>query len=475
MVPMAFQTIFTKVRKKKGKITESRAQEMGDKGKGGRAKTGLEVEFFIVDKEGRICNEADRILSHIKTRGLGYEVVKECTYSFIELGVYPLIYVRNVASKFLDDLSGVLEVVEDMNLGLFPLAIYPGEYEPRMRKGGWYGVKGRIFGSERWTLAGRCTGFHFHYSLPRGIFSYGGGSLVEHATRREKQKALNSYNFAIAADTALTAFTQSSPIMNGRFLAKDSRMLLYRGGKELRYDGLYTRFPQFGRLPQYKVTYEELIVEVEERYNEWVEHMKKAGAPEKLLEKYNKLDFGWNPVRINKVGTVEMRGMDMNLPSTLMAVGIMAKYVLKNIQREDLEIVPTVSAIQEPFKFEDDQIYVPPFWYVNSYLQYQSALRGMDNDAIYKYCKNFFSLCMRFTNKKYYPALKPIKDMLKTRQTRSDEILRRLRKLGYRGDEPIPDEVLRGVVLYYSNKLKGDTTITEELMESLTEGGRSWL
>lgn len=469
---MAFQTIFTKV-KKKGRILELKAQEAGEKGREERSKTGLEAEFLIIDGEGRVSNEADGVLSRIKMGELKHEVVKECTHSFIEMGVYPLIYVRNVATKFLGDLLGVLEIVEDMGLRLFPLAVYPGKYEPRMRKGGWYGIKEKIFG-EQWALAGRCTGFHFHYSLPKGIFSYDDGSLVEHATRREKQRTLNSYNFAIAADPALTTFTQSSPIVNGKFLAKDSRMLLYRGGKELGYDGLYAGLPQFGRLPQYRVTYEDLLDEIDMKYKLWAKKMKDAGATEKLVGGYNKLDFGWNPVKINKVGTIEMRGMDMNLPSTLMSVGITAKYALKSIQREDLEIVPTVSAIQEPFKFEDGQIYIPPFWYVNTYLQYQSANRGMDSGAVYKYCKNFFSLCMRFTNKKYYPALRPIKDMLKNRRTRSDEMLRRLRKLGYSGGETIPDDALRKVVLQYSEGLRDDILMTEKLMESLTEGDRTW-
>ncbi len=439
-----------------------------------RAKTGFEVEFLIIDGEGDVSNESDKILSHIEKRELKHEAVKECCHSFIEMGVYPRIYVRNVATKFFEDMLGVLDVAEKYDLAFYPMGMYPYKYEPEMRRGGWYGVKEKIFG-EKWGYAGRCAGFHLHYSLPQGIFRYEDRHLEENAMESEKRKTVNSYNFATAIDPAVTAFTQSSPIFEGKFLAKDSRLLLYRGGDVLKYDGLYSDHQLFGALLPYISEYEDLIELAETRYEKWVETVKGAGGDVKGLEGKNKLDFAWNPVKINKVGSIELRNMDMNMPSVLMAVSVLVKYALRDIQREKIEIVPTKEAVADPFRFEDDRILIPPFEHLSKKLQYHAAWDGLEDDTLYDYCKKFFSLCIKFVNKKYYPILKPVKDMLKRRETRSDEILRVVKKKGHDYNEDIPEEVLREVVLHYSKMLRRDISRTEELMNSLTEEDRVWL
>jgi len=471
---MALGSALKKVEERKGSIIKLKEKASISKFKKERSKTGFEVEFLIVDGEGRVSNEADRILSHIEDNELKHEAVKECCHSYVEMGVYPQIYVRNVATKFLEDMLGVLEVAERFDLGFFPLAMYPYKYEPMMRSGGWYGVKEKIF-CERWGYAGRCAGFHLHYSLPKGIFQYSDRHLVENALQSEKEKTLNSYNFATSIDPALTAFTQSSPLYQGAFLGKDSRNLLYRGGNTLDYEGLYSDYQLFGGLMPYVVEYEDLMRLADDRYAEWVRIVKEAGGDPKGLEGKNKLDFAWNPVKINKVGSIELRNMDMNMPSVLMAVSVLAKYALRDIQREELDVVPDLIAMDEPFKFEDDKIYVPPFGQVSERLQHGVAWDGFDDDAVYKYCKGFFSLALRFVNKKYYPILKPVKDMLKKRKTRSDEILGKVKKAGYDYKKEVPEEVLREIVLHYSKGLRRDVTRTKELMESLTESERVWL
>jgi len=473
---MAYHTLFTKVNKKKGKIAELRRN--ASKSKKERSKTGFEVEFLVVDNEGKISNEADKILSHIKDNELKHEVIKECCHSYVEMGVYPRVYVRNAATKFLEDMLGVLDVAEKFDLGFYPLSMYPYKYTPKMRTSDWYGVKEKIFG-DKWEYAGRCAGFHFHYSLPKGIFNYHDRHLNEHAYRSEKQKTINAFNFGVAIDPVLTTLTQSSPLFQGKYLAKGSRILLYRGGDALGYDGMYNSYQMFGGLRNYVITYEDLIDIGDERYQRWMEVVKKAGGDVAEVQKKNKLDISWNPVKVNKVGSIEMRNMDMNFPSTLMAVAIITKYALRDIQREEIEITIDNLAIDEPFKYEDGKkprIYVPPFWHVNTAIQKNGAWDGLENKEVHKYCKNFFELCLKFTNKKYYPALRPIKEMIKNGETRSDEILKKIRKEGYNPKEAeVPEEVLREIVLGYSKKLRKDIEDTNDLMKALTEGERVWL
>jgi len=462
---MAFSKIF-KAREKRRKLVERRA-----KGGQERAKSGLEMEMFLIDHEGNIANDADRILKEAEKKKLEIDLKKECTKSVVEVGVVPRIYVRNLADRVLTDVLSALDIIEEKELGVFPLAVYPARYEPEMRKGPWYGIKENIFGADKWPLAGRCTGFHFHYSLPSGIFGED-KFLVTNAKRMDKQRALNEYNLALACDPATTLFTQSSPIHNGMVLGKDVRLFLYRGGKDLRYDGLYSKFPLFGALPEYAVEYSDLIYLAERRYKAWSDTMLEAGAKKEAIEEYYKLDFTWAPLKVNKVGTIELRGMDMNFPSVLLATAILVKYALKNVQREDIEVVPSTVAVKEPFLFEDNKIYVPPFWYVSSRLQYQSARYGLADDEVKHYSKRFYAFCMQFVNKKYHPAIRPLKRMLKEDKTVSDRVLDEVRKRGFSAKEEIPDGALREIVLHFSSRFRKDVEKTQKLMKSLEEGDR---
>ena len=89
-----------------------------------------------------------------------------------------------------------------------------------------------------------------------------------------KQSMLSCYNFEIAIDPIITLFTQSSPFVDGEYLAKDSRMVIYRGGGKLKYSkGLYSSHQQFGALPPYKQTATDLYSSLKLRrksYVEWI-------------------------------------------------------------------------------------------------------------------------------------------------------------------------------------------------------------
>ena len=65
-------------------------------------------------------------------------------------------------------------------------------------------------------------------------------------------------------------FLQSSPFVNNNYLAKDSRLLLYRGGRKLKYnDGLYSKHQFFGALSPYKQTLRDLISSIKRRHKKW--------------------------------------------------------------------------------------------------------------------------------------------------------------------------------------------------------------
>jgi len=116
-----------------------------------------------------------------------------------------------------------------------------------MRNDRPYRIKESIFGKNRWKIAGRCVGFHCHYTLPRGIFDAQLRVLKMIIRSKIKDSMVNSYNLLIAADPALTCFMQSSPFYQGKYLGKDSRVIMYRGGECFNNSsGLYANLEEFG-------------------------------------------------------------------------------------------------------------------------------------------------------------------------------------------------------------------------------------
>ena len=54
---------------------------------------------------------------------------------------------------------------------------------------------------------------------------------------------IDSYNMCIALDPVLIGLTQCSPFVQGNHYGKDSRVIVYRGGKKLRFmNGTYAKF-----------------------------------------------------------------------------------------------------------------------------------------------------------------------------------------------------------------------------------------
>ena len=139
---------------------------------------------------------------------------------------------------------------------------------------------------------------------------------------------MQAYNLSIALDPALTTFMQSSPFYEGRRVGKDSRMIMYRGGRIMGNPAsLYSgELEEFGNLPGYRMSDSELLDMVIERYSEWKKMIREVAPETSDMAKYESLlDTNWSPVKINSHGTIEIRGMDMNFPSLIFSISVAAK------------------------------------------------------------------------------------------------------------------------------------------------------
>lgn len=429
---------------------------------------GFEVELFTIDKQGYVIPAADELLKKAK-KDKNITIKKECAKNMTEIASYPSGNIPDTMVHLLRELEYLVSVADKEGVLLLPLGTYPGKFNPVMRGDRQYKIKESIFGKNRWKIGGRCSGFHCHYGLPKGIFDSQLRVLKMVVRSKIKDSFVNSYNFLIAADPALACFMQSSPFYQGRHLGKDSRMIMYRGGDALRNeDGLYANFEEFGGLPHYKPTALDIMDIITTRYETWKAYVKKLELNIKVLSIYGSvLDTAWGPLKINPHGTLEARGMDVNHPIFIAGVGTMIKYILRKLQEEFYTVVPSEIGIKEPFKVEGDIIYIPPFSYVRNELQGLSAYKGLESDAIYNYCRRFLKFSQSVMPANFLKLTEPFGEMLKKRKTVSDEILEHARRRGFRKGQEISSGLAAEIALHHSGRLLKEIISTKKIIEDV--------
>lgn len=431
--------------------------------------SGIEIEAFTLDKSGRVVNQADLILKEAKKINKDLPIVKECSKSMIELGSYPSVKVTNTAIDLLNTLEQVIEIAQKNNLNIYPLSVYPGKYKPQMRTKKWYNIqKNVILGREAFEMAGKTTGFHYHYTLPKGIFDLKKLSLKPLTSSKFMQSFLDSYNLGIAMDPALTTLFQSSPYFDGRYHAKDTRAMIQRTGRALPFKGIYSKAPKFGGLPIYKSTITDLIYTIDKRYEKLKSLFEKNKIDPALVSQYgSKLQFSWHTIRVNRLGTLELRTMDMNHPKYVIAGVVMLKYIFRKIQRDFLQVRPSDIGVHEPFKIEGNVMHIPPHTHVRKKLQPQSILEGLSNKEVKNYTNRFFRFARQSTPKEFHPAIKPLANILRRNKTVSDVIVSKFKRKGFGIEDHITDKAARQVALSSCRQLLKEIERTKKTVENL--------
>jgi carboxylate-amine ligase len=429
-----------------------------------KSMSGEEVEFFILNSKGNMVNDAKKLIEFGKKKYPELNLDPEAGQNMIETSSFPSVNIAHTLIELIEKIKMMILLADEKGYVLYPNATYPGDTVTKITKSRKYQEQAKIFGAEKARQATLVAGFHYHYTLPRGVFDAKKKFLKESKNSKLKQAMIDSYNLSIAMDPAITALMQSSPFVQGEFLAKDSRLLIYRGGKKLDYmKGKYSHHQQLGGLPPYKHTLNDLVFSLKKRQQKWKEMMlKKKMDPSWIIKKTNILDFTWNPVRINKLGTLELRGMDMNHPKYIMGMASLLKFVFRQIYRDFYKVMPSDIGLDEPFKVEGNIIHVPPHTHVRNHLQKESAYKGFDSKEIYNYTKRFYRFARQFMEDNYVPAIKPLYQLIDKKETVSDMIIKRLKKWGFDKNSSLPDSVAAECALKSSEKLLEEVDETEE-------------
>jgi hypothetical protein len=219
------------------------------------------------------------------------------------------------------------------------------------------------------------------------------------------------------------------------------------------FTGIHYYLPMFGSLPNYEFTLHDIRVMSEQRKTEWLKMLEQKKFPTNEIACLPTLKFVWGPLRVNKIGTFEYRGPDMNHPDVIFSVSSLLYHLLRSIEKKQIEVEPSDIGVNEPFVLEDKTIYVPPHAHLE-HLQHQSVVHGFDSDVVEDYCSALLNLADKLPGKPRH--LGRVKEMFKKRKTVSDEILDMVKKNGYNKNEEVPEDMLNHIALYHANRLSSE-------------------
>ncbi|NEQ22830.1 MAG: glutamate--cysteine ligase, partial [Microcoleus sp. SIO2G3] len=352
-------------------------------------RIGLEQEFFLVDEEGLPSDRADEYLQHCqevaKAEGIapGY-FVGEWVKGMVEINTPPAYIPSELAREYIKNLAVAVQAARDMSLRLYPLSSYPLHLTPVIRDKLNYHLQVRTVGYDRFLNAGKCTGTHLHLEVAPGVIDSRVG-VSYNSTVAAREELLNIYNLATALDSTLIALARACPYYEGQATGLAYHIVRYRGSDTFGWDGVYTDLQSVGGLMPYADCAERLVELQFERYYAWLEAMDQAGVERHLFQESggNLLDSSWNPVRLNDLGTVELRNIDSNYPEVILAIITLVYNAADRVRREGITVRPKSGACT--FELNGDRLSVPDFEYLNGELLYAAVSEGIMSSKVTTY------------------------------------------------------------------------------------------
>lgn len=352
-------------------------------------RVGLEQEFFLVEESGRPSKRADEFLERCQAvtemeSGSAACFAPEFVLGLVEVNTPPVHTLSELEREFAQNLGLASRTARSLGLRLYPLGTYPLPVEPTARDGLDYRVQVGTVGADRFVNAGRCAGTHLHLELQAGTVDAGVG-ISATASDAAREEVLSIYNLATALDPALVALTRSCPFFEGRATGLAVRTVHYRGNANFGWEGVYTDLPQVGALLPYADDAQHLIKQQFDRYKAWLAAMDRAGVQRRFFAEAggDLLRPAWNPVRLNRQGTLELRGMDSNYPEVTLTTAAIIFGAADRVRRDGLEVVPDNGV--HAFEVTQDVLRVPGFDRLDGELLYAAVTRGVNDDTVATY------------------------------------------------------------------------------------------
>ena len=223
-------------------------------------------------------------------------------------------------------------------------------------------------------------------------------------------------------DAAIIALSRACPFYEGKVAGKAMRTIHYRGSESFAWQGVYTNLPSVGGLMPYAETVENLTQQLFNRYHSWLQAMDLAGVDRQIfLDSGGELlTAGWNPVRLNSVGTVELRNADSNHPQVILALVALISEAANRVRRENITVRPKSGC--KVFKLQGQQLNVPEFEYLSNNLLYAAVTEGINNIAVKDYLDSILEFSCQ-NNSEVSSYLSQIKTTLGEYTTTEAELL----------------------------------------------------
>jgi gamma-glutamyl:cysteine ligase YbdK (ATP-grasp superfamily) len=363
-----------------------------------KRRIGLEQEFFVVDEAGVLSDRADELLQCCweiaEAQGSNPQYfVPEFVKSMVEINTPPTYTDTELAIEYLKNLKIALAAARTVGLRLYPLSSYPLHIMPVMRDKPNYHIQARTVGYDRFLHAGKCTGTHLHLEVPPGTIDPR-VAVSYNSTATDRDELLSIYNLATALDSALISLARACPFYEGQAIGLASHTIRYRGSETFGWEGVYTNLQPVGGLMPYADCVESLIEQQFARYYAWLQAMDKAGVDRhRFFEAGGSLlKSAWNPIRLNKLGTVEIRCIDSNYPSVILSVIALVCNIANLVRREKLAVKPMKGL--QIFEVVGNCLWVPDFEYLNGDLLYAAATEGVQHPQVKAYVDSILQLAI---------------------------------------------------------------------------------
>ena len=353
------------------------------------SRLGLEQEFFIVDTEGFLSHRADEFLASCDRLAQEKNRPSDCfapefVKNIIEINTVAVDNFSKLTAEYLDLLEILLLAAQELDLRVYPLSTYPLYSTPIMRNKPNYHLQVRTVGAGRFDNAAKCTGTHIHLDLPDDVIDRRIG-IAYNSSPEARSRVLSLYNLAIAFDAAIVSLSRACPFYEGQVAGKALRTIHYRGSKRFAWEGVYTNLQSVGGLMPYAETVEDLTEQLFDRYHSWLQAMDLAGVDRQIfLDSGGELlTAGWNPVRLNSIGTVELRNADSNYPRVTLALVALISEAANRVRQENIIVKPKAGC--QKFELRGQELNVPEFDYLNNELLYAAVTEGIKNVAVKDY------------------------------------------------------------------------------------------
>lgn len=303
----------------------------------------VEVEYWVVDDDGALAEPG-------ALTDVSENVEPEFVGPLFELKTPPSETCADLRSTFVDQLSEVLSVADDLGKHLVPLGT-PIDGDSIERRPGTRGEIQEAVIGPKFAYAKHCAGTHLHF---------------------EKRNVVDQLNVLIGLDPAL-ALLNSSPYFRGERIANGARAYLYR-------KKCYEEFPDHGQLWDYVDTVAQWERRLDRRYEEFREAAIEAGVEGEAVDAtFSPDDVVWTPIRLrDSMPTVEWRSPDAALPSQILRLVDEVDAVMERLHHTNVRIEG------EKGEVTDDAITLPAFEAVRD-LADEAMLHGLDSPDVGAY------------------------------------------------------------------------------------------